>query len=73
MVYSQTRICPRKLDTEILLDFEIQTDHSISAKKPDLVLIIKTKRTCDLVYFAVPPDHKTKMKESENTWNSPVN
>ena len=33
--------------------------------RPDLVLIDKKKRTCHLVDFAVPADHRVKMKESE--------
>ena len=32
---------------EILLDFEIQTDHLISARRPDLMLINK-KKNCRL-------------------------
>ena len=31
-----------------------------------IVLIIKKKRTCHLVDFAVPLDHRMKIKESEN-------
>ena len=44
-------------------DFDIQTDHLISARKPDLI-IIKIKKICKIVDFAVPADHKIKMKES---------
>ena len=40
-----------------LWDLEIQTDHPIPDKRPDLVLINKKKRTCHLKDFAVPPDH----------------
>ena len=44
-------------------DFEIQTDHLISARKPDLVE--KKKETCQIVNFAVPAVHRLKLKESE--------
>ena len=35
------------------------------ARRPDLVLINKKKRTCHLVDFAVPVDHRVKVKESK--------
>ena len=48
-------------------DLNIQTDHLISARRPDLKIINKKKkkRTCKIVDFAVPADHKIKLKESE--------
>ena len=41
-----------------LWDFDIQTDHLIKKKK-------KKKRICKIVVFAVPADHRIKLKESE--------
>ena len=41
----------------ILWDFEVQTDPLILARRPDLVLIDKRKRTCHIVDFVVPDDH----------------
>ena len=42
-------------------DFDIQTDHLISARRPDLIIIKKEKRekkrTCKIVDFAVLVDH----------------
>ena len=35
-----------------LWDFEIQTDHLISAKRPGLVIVNKKKKTCRIVDFA---------------------
>ena len=49
---------------KILRDFRIQTNHPISARKPDVVLINKTKRTCHFVDFVVPVDHRMRIKES---------
>ena len=47
-------------------DFNIQMDHLIPARKPDLIIIInQKKRTCKIVYFAVPADHRIKLKECE--------
>ena len=50
---------------KILWDFEIKTDHLIPARRPDLVLINKKERTDQLVNFAVPADHRVKLKENE--------
>ena len=50
---------------KIIWDFEVQTDHLIPARRPDLVLIDKKRKTCHLVDFAVPADHRVKMKERE--------
>ena len=45
---------------EILWDFEIQTDHLISARQADLVIVKKKKKkkkkTCQIVDFAIPTD-----------------
>ena len=43
---------------KILRDFEIQTDHQISAKRPDLLIINKKNRT------AVRAKHRIKIKEN---------
>ena len=50
---------------KILREFNIQADHLISARRPDLIIINKIKRTCKSVDFAVPDDLKIKLKESE--------
>ena len=51
---------------KLLWDFDIQADHLISARRPDLLVINKKKkRTCKIVDFAVPDDHRIKLKESE--------
>ena len=43
----------------------MQTDHIISARQPDLIIINKKKWTWKIVDFAVPVDQKVKLKESE--------
>ena len=51
---------------KLLWDFNIQTDHLIQARRPDLIIINKKKkRICKIVDFAVPADHKINLKESE--------
>ena len=50
---------------KLLWDFNIQTDHLIPARRPDLIIINKKKRTCKIVDFAVPADHRINLKESE--------
>ena len=49
---------------KLLWDFEIQTDHLISARRPDKVIVNK-KGTCRIVDLVVPANHKVKLKESE--------
>ena len=53
---------------KVLWDLEIQTDHLISARRLDLVIVNikpKTKENlCRLVNFAVPADLRVKLKES---------
>ena len=46
-------------------DFDIHTDLLISARRPDLIIINKKKSTCKIVDFAVPADHRIKLKECE--------
>ena len=53
---------------EFLWDFEIQTDHLISTRRPDPVIINKKKRTCQIVDFAVLADLIVKLKENEKTY-----
>ena len=52
---------------KLLWDFNIQTDHLIPVRRPDLIIINKKKkkRTCKTVDFAVPTDHRIKLKECE--------
>ena len=49
---------------KLLWDFDIQTDHLIMARRPDLIIIKKKKkRTCKIVDFTVPADHRIKLKK----------
>ena len=50
---------------KLLWDFDIQTDHQISARRLDLIVINNKKWTCRNVNFAVPADHRVRLKESK--------
>ena len=53
---------------KLLRDFEIQTDNLISARRPDLIILNEKKKkmkTCKIVDFAVPANHRVKLKECE--------
>ena len=50
---------------ELLWNFEIQTNHLILARQPDLIIINKKERTRRIVDFAVPVDHRVKLNECE--------
>ena len=45
---------------KLLRYFDIHTGHLISTRRPDLIIINKKKRTCKIVDFAVPADHRIK-------------
>ena len=40
-------------------------DHLISVRRPNLIIINKKKRPCKINDFAVPADHRIKLKECE--------
>ena len=51
---------------KLLWDVDIETEHLISVGRPDLIIIYqKDKIICKIVDFAVPADHRIKLKECE--------
>ena len=51
---------------KLLWDFDIQTDHLITTRRPDLIIINnKKKRICKIIDFLVSADHRIKLKECE--------
>ena len=54
---------------KLLWNFDIQTDHLISARRPDLIIINKKEITCRTVDFTIPADYRVKLKEWEKTAN----
>ena len=67
MVYAQPNTCLENNTHKLLWDFDIHTDHLISARRPGLIIINKKKKMkiCKIVDFAVPADHRIKLKECE--------
>ena len=57
---------------QLLWDFEVQTDHHIEARRPDLIIVDKEKKTCQIVDFAIPGDHRVEMKEREKGRNTKI-
>ena len=55
---------------KLLWGFDIQTDHLISARRSDLIIIKNTKKGIwKIVDFVVPAGHRIKAKESEKKDN----
>ena len=55
---------------KLLWNVDIQTEHLISAKRTDLMIIKKKRKekwTCKILDFAVPSDHRVRLTESEKT------
>ena len=50
---------------KFLWDFEIQTDHLISARRPDLVIANKKQWISQIVDLVISADHRVRLKESE--------
>ena len=48
---------------KLIWDFNIQTDHLIPARRPDLIIINNKKKNCRIVDFAVLADHTINLKE----------
>ena len=65
MVYANQESILENETHKLHWDVEIQMDHLISARRPDLIKINKRERTCRIVDFAVPADHRVKLKESQ--------
>ena len=65
MVYAQPSSISGDDTHKLLWDFDIQADHLISVRRPDLIVINKKRGTYKIVAFAVPADHRIKLKENE--------
>ena len=50
---------------KILWDMCVQTDKVIQARRPDLVVVDKSKKEVLIIDFAVPADKNVREKESE--------
>ena len=47
----------------------MQTDHVIQHRRPDMVVLYKTKETCHLIDIAMPGDKMIELEEQEKVDN----
>ena len=52
-------------DVKILWDFNVYTDRKITARRPDIVMIDKTRKTAKLIDVSIPADRRIDEKEKE--------
>ena len=52
-------------DYKLLRDFSVRTDHEIGARRPDLMIIDKRERSCQIIDVAIPEDGRVREKEDE--------
>ena len=48
-----------------LWDVSIQTDHVIEARRPDMIVVDKVDKYCEIIDFAILYDSKIELKEQE--------
>ena len=79
MVYAPPSICLENETHKLLWDFDIQTDHLMSAGRPDLIIINKKKELAELwtllSRLIIQWNWKKKMKrgrELKKPWNMKV-
>ena len=54
---------------KILWDFNINTDHVIQHRRPDIVVLDKKERACKIIDIACPGDGRVELKEKEKIKN----
>ena len=52
-------------DYKMLWDFSVGTDHEIEARRPDLLIIDKSEKNCQIIDVAVPEDERVRAIEEE--------
>ena len=55
-------------DYKMLWDFSVRTDHEIEAGTPDLLIIGKSEKNCQILDVAIPKDgrEQKKIRKQEN-------
>ena len=53
-------------EVKLLWDVNIQCDHLIEARRPDIVVVSKGERKCSIIDVAVPGGSRTSEKEKED-------
>ena len=54
-----------KDEDKLLWDVNIQCDHVIEARRPDIVIVNKQERKCTIIDIAIPADKRIGEKENE--------
>ena len=54
---------------KILWGFNIQTDHAIQHRMPDITVLYKNERKCHFIDISVPGDKRTELKEQKKIDN----
>ena len=49
----------------MLWDFSVRTDHEIEARKPDLLIIDKSEKNCQIIDVAIPEDGRVREKDEK--------
>ena len=49
----------------MLWDFSVWTDHEIEARRPDLLIIDKSEKNCQIIGVEIPEDEKVRANEDE--------
>ena len=49
----------------MLWDFSVRTDHEIEARRPDLLIIDKSEKNCQIIDVAIPENGRMRAKEYE--------
>ena len=52
-------------EIKILWDFNIQCDHIIEHRRPDILVVNKKEKSCQIIDIAVPGDLRVHVKEGE--------
>ena len=56
----------------MLWDFSIRTDHDIEARRPDLLIIDKKAKNCQILDVAILDDGRVRAREGEKVKNNKI-
>ena len=49
----------------MLWDFSVRTDHEIEARRPDLLIIDKSEKNCQIIDVEIPEDERVRANKDE--------
>ena len=56
----------------MLWDFSIRTDHDIEARRPDLLIIDKKAKNCQILDVVILDDGRVRAREGEKVKNNKI-